>query len=204
MKLLILHSSLRTDDSASRKLTSAFLDGLQGGLPVASVTERDLAAQQVPHLPAELVPVQLGLAEGHGPAAVLADELIGELEAADLIVVGMPMYNFTVPSTIKAWIDHVVRANRTFSYTAEGPVGLLAPGKKVVALVASGGGYAEGPTKQIDFLEPYFRWLMTFIGITDVTFVRAEYQGDAAQATTLSEEAIAKARALGQQVSLAA
>jgi FMN-dependent NADH-azoreductase len=106
----------------------------------------------------------------------LAETLIAELEGADTIVIGVPMYNFTVPSTLKAWIDHIVRAGRTFNYVDGAPLGLLPPGKKVILFVASGGAYSEGPMKAFDFIEPYLRFVLAFVGLSDVTVVRAEKQ----------------------------
>ena len=91
-----------------------------------------------------------------------------------MLVIGSPMYNFGIPSTIKAWFDHVIRVGRTFRYVDGTPQGLLPVGKKAVVFVASSGIYSEGPGAQINFLEPHLRWLLTFIGITNVEFVRAE------------------------------
>ena len=106
-------------------------------------------------------------------AASHADRLIEEVEAADVIVLAAPMYNFSVPSTLKAWIDHVARAGRTFNYTEKGPVGLLT-GKKVFVVTARGGVYSEGPAKSFDFHEPYLRAVLGFLGLNDVTFVYVE------------------------------
>src|SRR5262245_25480779 len=107
-------------------------------------------------------------------ATALSDELIAELEAADTIVLAVPMYNFSIPSTLKAWIDHVARRGRTFRYSENGPEGLL-KGKKVFVVAARGGVYSKGaPAAAFDFQEPYLRAALGFLGLTDVTFVHLE------------------------------
>jgi FMN-dependent NADH-azoreductase len=107
-------------------------------------------------------------------AAALADTLIEEVEAADVIVIAAPMYNFSIPSTLKAWLDHIARAGRTFGYGANGPEGLL-KGKRVFVFTARGGVYSgESPAKGMDFQEPYLRAMLGFLGLDDVTFVHAE------------------------------
>jgi FMN-dependent NADH-azoreductase len=103
----------------------------------------------------------------------LSDTLVGELEAANTIVLAVPMYNFSISSTLKAWIDHVAWTGRTFRYTASGPEGLL-KGKKVFVASARGGIYSEGPYSVMDFQEPYIRAVLRFIGLDDVTFVHLE------------------------------
>jgi FMN-dependent NADH-azoreductase len=103
----------------------------------------------------------------------LSDTLIDELFAADTIVIASPMHNFGVPSTLKAWIDHISRAGRTFSYGANGPQGLL-QGKRAILALASGGVYSNGRMKGFDFTEPYLRAVLGFLGITDVDVVRVE------------------------------
>lgn len=176
--LLILHTSLNTETSVTRNLTTAFVDQYLRNYPGATTIERDLVQDPIPHLTPELVPSVLGLpVDGQaGVTPNLADTLIDELERADVIVIGAPMYNFTVSSTLKAWIDHVYRARRTFAYIDGVPKGLLPPGKKVVLFVASGGAYTEGAAKAFDMIEPFMRLAFQFIGITDVTVIRAESQ----------------------------
>jgi FMN-dependent NADH-azoreductase len=117
-----------------------------------------------------------------------SDILVDELLAADVIVIGAPMYNFSVTSGLKAWIDHIARVGRTFKYGANGPEGLVA-GKKVYVITASGGVYSEGPAAGYDFLATYLRAALGFLGMTDVTFIRAEglAQGDDAVASTLAK-----------------
>lgn len=177
MKLLAINTSLNADASATREMVSSYIRNITAAHPDLTVVERDLAADPVPHIMPELVPVQLGMTRGaDSPAVALADEVIAELEAADIIVLGLPMYNFTVPSSFKAWLDHVIRAGRTFTYESGAPKGLLLPGKKVMAFVASGGVYTSGPAQVMDFVEPYLRAVLGFIGLADVTVIRAEAQ----------------------------
>ena len=117
----------------------------------------------------------------------LSDELIGELKAADTVVIGAPMYNFSVPTTLRAWFDHVLRAGVTFKYV-DGAVRGLLGGKRVIVIESRGGLYSEGPAQAIDFQEPYLRHLLGFIGITDVTFVHAEKIGYGPEARTAAIE----------------
>ena len=106
-------------------------------------------------------------------ALALSDELVAELQAADIVVIGAPMYNFGIASTLKAWFDYVLRAGMTFRYTEAGPEGLV-KGKRAIVIESRGGLYSEGPAQAMDSQEPHLRTLLGFIGITDVTFVRAE------------------------------
>lgn len=197
MKLLAINTSLNADASASRAMVSAYVARLSAANPDIVVTERDLAAEPVPHITPELVTVQLGMAQGGASTAVaLAETLIGEVEAADVIVLGLPMYNFAVPSSFKAWLDHVIRAGRTFTYENGAPKGLVSSDKKVIAFVATGGVYTSGPAKPLDFVEPYLRAVLGFIGLTDVTVVRAEGQAIPDARESSRKEALAQAEAL--------
>lgn len=178
-KLLVIQSSPRKSDSVSRKLTAELVERLKERENY-EVRERDLSASPLPHLGAEqlaafFTPAQQRNAELN-EAAKLSDEAVDELLAADVVVLSAPMWNFSVPSVLKAWIDHVSRAGRTFSYGAEGPTG-LAGGRTVYVLSASGSVFSDGPLRQMDFLEPYLRAVLGFLGITDVRFVRAEGLG---------------------------
>lgn len=165
MKLLHIDSSVLGENSASRALGAAIVARLRREHRDPEVAYRDLAAQTLPHF----TPV---LAEGH-PCVSRNTEILDEFLAADTVVVGAPMYNFTIPSQLKAWIDRILVAGKTFRYTAEGPEGLAA-GKRVIIVSARGGIYSEGPASTIDFQETYLKQVFGFIGITDVEFVRAE------------------------------
>jgi FMN-dependent NADH-azoreductase len=163
--VLLIHSSVFGEKSQSLGLARDFLKRY----PHRSVVERALTPQTMPHLDGATF-----AAMGTPTGAALSDELIAELEAADTIVLAVPMYNFSIPSTLKAWIDHVARRGRTFRYTEKGPEGLLKD-KKVFVLVARGGLYSKGaPAAAFDFQEPYLRTVLGFLGLTDVTFVHLE------------------------------
>lgn len=177
MKILHLISSPRNGASVSIKLGNAIVDQLQSKYPDSSVTTRNLVTSSFPHLEeAHLTsfftpPESRSVAQAE--AVKHSDEAIAELMAADTIVIGVPMYNFSIHSTLKAWIDHIMRAGLTFSYSAEGVEGLV-KGKKVYLAIATGGVYREGPMKAADFTEPYLKSILNFIGITDITSYRAE------------------------------
>jgi FMN-dependent NADH-azoreductase len=139
--------------------------------------ERDLTADGIPHLSLVAFTASLTPADARSSAeqraAALADALIEEVEAADVIVLAVPMYNFSIPSTLKAWIDHITRAGRTFRYGPAGPEGLL-KGRKVFVITGRGGVYSDdSPAKGMDFQEPYLRAMLGFLGL-DVTFIHVE------------------------------
>ena len=176
-KLLFVSSSILGENSKSRALGLDFIETWKRRHPGTAVVERDLVAETLPHVTGAVLGAALTPAEKRSPeqaeTAALADRLIEEIEAADVILLAVPMYNFSVPSTFKAWIDHIVRAGRTFRYGAEGPVGLL-QNKKVFVVASRGGIYSSGAGKSMDFHEPYLRGVLGFIGLKDVTFIYAE------------------------------
>jgi FMN-dependent NADH-azoreductase len=165
MKLLHIDSSVLGENSASRSMTAAIVARLRAEHPGIEVTRRDLAAQSLPHF----TPV---LAEGH-PCVARNGEILDEFLASDIVVIGAPMYNFTIPTQLKAWLDRVLIAGRTFRYTENGPEG-LAGGKRVIIASSRGGIYSEGPAQAVDFQETYLKHVFGFIGIHDVEFLRAE------------------------------
>jgi FMN-dependent NADH-azoreductase len=174
--ILILDSAATGDASISRKLTDAAAHTVRRRDPSARIVRRDIGAAPIPHLTEQTVPaIRAGIVDSDvaGEALALSDALVAELQAADLIVIGAPMYNFGMPSTLKAWFDHVLRARLTFRYTDAGPEGLL-KGKKAIVVESRAGLYSEGPAAAMDHQEPHLRTLLGFMGITDVTFVRAE------------------------------
>jgi FMN-dependent NADH-azoreductase len=174
--ILVVDSAATGEASVSRKLTRALADTLQRRDPAARIVRRDVGAAPIPHLGEVTLPaIRAGLAETPEAqrALALSNELIAELKAADVIVIGAPMYNFTVPSQLKAWIDRIVIAGATFRYTENGPEGLVT-GKKAIVVEARAGLYSEGPAAAMDSQEPHLRNLLAFMGIDDVTFVRAE------------------------------
>ena len=172
--VLIIESSARQQGSFSRQLTQQFVSQWQAAHPADQVTLRDLALNPVPHLDANLLggwmkPEAQRNADEQS-SLQRSNELTDELLAADVLMLAAPMYNFAIPSTLKAWLDHVLRAGVTFKYTETGPQGLLT-GKKAYVLTARGGLYA-GSTS--DHQEPYLRQVLAFVGIHDVTFIHAE------------------------------
>lgn len=183
MKILHIDASPLGSASISRQLTAAVVDHLKKETPTASVTHRDLIASPVTHLSGELVQA-LRPAPGSPPAgesiraeADQTETLISELLESDVLVIGAPMYNFSIPSQLKAWIDRVLQPGRTFRYTADGPIGLAA-GKKAIVVSSRGGMYAGKPFETaMDHQEAYLRTVLSFIGITDIAYVRAEGVG---------------------------
>lgn len=174
-KVLIIDSAATGEASVSRKLTSEFAERLRERDPTVTIRRRDIGADPIPHLTAETVSAIRGKAESDAARATLAlsDALIAEVQEADVIVLGAPMYNFGMASTLKTWFDHVLRAGVTFRYTPEGPEGLV-KGKRAVVIETRAGFYSEGPASAMDSQEPHIRTLLGFMGIEDVTFIRAE------------------------------
>ena len=175
--ILHINSSVRSTGSVSRQLTSEFIEKLQAANPGSRVIERDLAVHPVPHLNETMMGAYFTAPEQRTPEQTqtvkLSDELVAELQSADIVVIGAPMYNFSVSSTLKAWIDHVARAGVTFKYGANGPEGLLKD-KKLYVFTSRGGVYSQGPAKSMDFHETYLRAVLGFLGITDVSFIHSE------------------------------
>lgn len=162
MTILHIDSAITGEASASRELTAAIVRELRAADPGAKLTYRDLAAEPLPHL---TLPA---FGEADSQAA------LAEFQAADTVVIGAPMYNFTIPSQLKAWIDRILVAGETFRYGENGAEG-LAGGKRVIVAVARGGLYGQGtPLRAIEHAERYLTDVFAFIGITDVEFVIAE------------------------------
>jgi FMN-dependent NADH-azoreductase len=178
MKLLQIDSSARTS-SVSGSLTTKFADHWRRNYPTGEVIHRDLSTTTLPLITDDWNATRIDPSE-QSPAQrdylSVSDVLIEELQAADTIVIGAPMYNFAIPSLLKAWIDQIVRLGKTLTYGPQGPKGLLG-NKKVVVITARGGAYEKGtPGEKLDFQEPYLRHIFGFIGLTDVTFIHAENQ----------------------------
>jgi FMN-dependent NADH-azoreductase len=173
--LLQINASLNNDNGQSSQLANQFVAAFHQRRPEAKIVVRDVAAAEpVPHLNAERFGAFITKPEERSAAqkAVVAysDILINELKHADVIVLGLPMYNFGVPSQLKAYFDHIARVGVTFKYTEKGPVGQLT-GKKVYVFAARGGVYAGTP---MDTQTSYVRDFLRFLGMTDVEFVYAE------------------------------
>ncbi|MCG2612891.1 NAD(P)H-dependent oxidoreductase [Terrimonas sp. NA20] len=175
--ILKITSSARGPLSNSNKLVEKIVEELQHQHPDASIIERNLVSKTYPHLEEAHLAAFFAPAEDNSEATLVAashsDQAIAEINQADVIVIGVPIYNFNIPSALKAWIDHIVRAQKTFSYGSGAPEGLI-KGKKVYLAVASGGIYSEGPLAAISYAEPYLKTILGFIGIDDVTIFRVE------------------------------
>src|SRR3954452_3433176 len=194
MNILHVTSSPRGSASYSNRVATNVLDELTARNPGASVTVRDLARDPLPHIGDDFVAATRG---PNGPQtdaqrALLArsDELVDELFAADLIVIAAPMINFTIPSNLKAWIDYVARAGRTFRYSEKGPEGLVT-GKQVI-LVAARGGVYSGAGNALDFQVPYLKGVLGFVALTDIEVIEVEgtaYGPDAAEKAVVAATA---------------
>ena len=170
--ILRIEASVRSADSVSRQLTSKVIDHL-GGQTAIQVVSRDVS-EGLPFVTAEWVGANFTPAEQRtaeqAEVLQLSDSLIEELKKADTLVLGVPIYNFGIPATLKAWIDQITRAGVTFRYTDTGPEGLLA-GKRAIIVIASGGTPVGS---DYDFASPYLKHILGFIGITDVTIIAAD------------------------------
>jgi FMN-dependent NADH-azoreductase len=179
MKLLHIDSSPLGGNSVSRQLTASITEAWRCAVPGLEVVTRDLAASPPDHLTGELMQVVKfrdldGLNDRQKAELALTDALVDEFLAADIVVIGAPMYNFSVPTQLKAWIDRIAQAGRTFRYTEKGPEG-LAGGKKVVIASSRGGIYAGTAAEgAMDHQEAFLRAFLGFVGVTDVEVVRAE------------------------------
>jgi FMN-dependent NADH-azoreductase len=165
MKLLHIDSSILGEGSASRTLTREIVDRYQAARPDTEVTYLDLAADELPHLSPR------ALARVDARDAARDEQALAQFLAADVVVIGAPMYNFTIPSQLKAWIDRIAVAGKTFRYGPKGPEG-LAGDKRVIVAIARGGVYPAG--SPAEFGESYLRHLFGFLGVRDLTVVRAE------------------------------
>ncbi len=196
MNLLHIDSSALGEASVSRQLTAAITAAWTQSVPGLTIAYRDLAVAPPDHLSAELMQVVKlrnldGLSDRQRQELALTDALVDEFLAADVVVIGAPMYNFSVPTQLKAWIDRIAQVGRTFRYTEKGPEG-LAGGKTVIIASSRGGIFSGNEAMQaLDHQEAYLRTVLGFFGITDLTVIRAEGVG-------MGPEARAKALAAAQ------
>ncbi len=177
-KILQLHSSIMGEQSFSRKLSNAIVEKIQEKYPGSIVEQLDLVESNIPHLtPATLqamfTPPSSGTADTIQKLQ-LSDKLVKQLFDADIIVIGAPLINRTIHSSLKSWIDHITRRGITFGYTEAGVPAGLVTGKKVYVAISSGGVYSDGQGKAHDFVAPYLISFLGFLGMTDVTVFRAE------------------------------
>lgn len=199
--VLLVTSSPRGADSVSSAIAGELAQGLaQGG----TLVQRHLGSAPVPHLDTVTTAAIRKPAADRSPAeaeaAALSDQLVAELQAADIIVLATGLINFGLYSTLKAWIDHIARAGVTFRYTEKGPVGLVT-GKKIYVVLSSGGVYSQGPAAPMNHAVPYLKTVLGFMGMSDVEILPVEGLGlgpDAAQ------KAIAAAKAKAQELAHAA
>lgn len=176
-KLLHIDASILGGNSVSRQLSGAIVDRLRKATPGLNVTYRDIGSAPLSHLSG----AHLAAAHGAVPETAAMEQdisasqaVLEEFLAADIVVIGAPMYNFTIPSQLKAWIDRILVAGKTFSYSEKGVQGLAA-GKRVVVAISRGGFYgAETPYAAGEHLETYLRWVFGFIGITDLEIISAD------------------------------
>ena len=176
MKLLHIDSSVLGPHSVSRQVSAAVVDRLRKATPGLEISYRDLTATPLAHLSGS----HLAAGQGATPEASLRDDIaagqavLDEFLAADIVVLGAPMYNFTIPSQLKAWIDRVLVAGKTFKYSAQGVEG-LAGNKRVIVAISRGGYYgADTPMAVAEHLETYLRWVFGFIGVKNLEFISAD------------------------------
>lgn len=175
--ILHLKSSLQGASSYSIKLGHAIIERIQDRYPNSTLEELNLVDIDIPHLSPTVLRAMVTpgdqLTAEERESIHLSDKLVKQLFAADIIVIGAPLINFTIHSALKAWIDHITRPGITFGYTESGPVGKVA-GKKIYVAMSSGGVYSEGPGNANDFVAPYLKAFLGFLGMTDLTVFRAE------------------------------
>ena len=177
-RLLHIQSSPNVGTSLTRMLSNKFVETWTTSHENVDVDVLDLVADSLPHLGPDLVKAFVSPPDRYTPemaaAMGIADRLIDQLKAADVVVIGAPMINFTISSQLKAWFDHVTVVGKTFEVLAPGQARGLMFGKKVFVIEARGGDYSDLPMNAFDFQEPLLRMLLMFIGMYDVSFIRAE------------------------------
>ena len=195
-KILYLKTSPRGDASYSNRVAAHVVDELRKAQPGASVTERDLAQEQPAHIDQQFLSALDTPEAARGTAEdariVQADALIRELKAANVIVVSVAMINFSIPSTLKAWIDQVARSGQTFRYDETGKPQGLVTGKRVILVQAHGGQYCGTQAQSIDFVTPYLRHMLGFMGMSDIETIHVE-------GTIFGEEVAEKSVAAGKK-----
>ena len=185
VKLLRVDSSGRYEGSSTRALTDSLIEALASGDKALDVTQRDLA-KGMPHVDESWIQANFTDAEERSDEQMerlqFSDNLVAEIQTANVVVIGVPIYNFGVPAKLKAWVDMIARARLTFRYTENGPEGLM-KGKKAYLVVASGGVAVDS---ELDFATPYMRQALRFIGITDIEVIGAEQQMSRGEETVAS------------------
>lgn len=188
--ILYIDSSPMGERSVSKKLTKKLIGELKSKHPDHKVIYHDFGSDPLPHLSGQVLSAFFTPADQLTPelseAKKKSDELTEELLNAHILVIGAPMWNLNIPSALKAWIDHIVRAGKTFHYTANGAQGLLKGDKKVIIVSSRGGVYTQGPAQAYDYQETYLKTIFGFLGLNDVSFIRAE-------GVSMGDESLAKA-----------
>ncbi len=192
---LYIKSSILGAGSVTSEVVDAIHTAFAAANPNAKHVVRDLGSNPLPHLTAAVLGDVRSETPSDNAATVAALQAVKEVQDATTLVIAAPMYNFGVPSNLKAWFDHIAHPGKTFQYTATGPEGLL-KGKNAIVVVATGGQYSEGPAKPFDIVEPYIRTVLGFLGITEVQILRVEglAMGEAG--------AVSKAQVLAQVAAL--
>lgn len=194
--LLRVDSSALSQGSHSKELADYFLSKWQSQHHDADIQTVDLAATPPPHMDQAMIGAMYTMPnerdDAQKSALALSEQYVAQIRAADTLVLTSPMYNFAIPSTLKAYLDHILRVGETFQYGENGPEGLL-KGKKAYVFLASGGDYTQPPMDALNFVKPYLKTALNFIGIEDITFIEAPGMGMGDDAVTQSIEA-AKAR----------
>lgn len=192
MKTLLIVNSSPRRNAVSRRLTHHYAEQWRAANPEGRILERDLATEPLPLVTQSWIEASYTPEEHRTPEQrqllQLSDTLIDELFTADEILLGVPMHNFSIPASLKAWIDLIARSGKTFRYSSRGAEGMIPSGKKVIAIFSSGGAYGEG--SPADFQVPYLRHVLSFLGLTDLKVVRADRQGLGGEA---AEQAVANA-----------
>ncbi len=200
--ILSIQSSPNMISSASRAVSKSYIDKYVASRPNTEVVDLDLVSSPPSHIGPHHLQAFFSPPEEHGPeseaALAVSDAYIAQLMDADVLVLGTPMHNFGIASTMKSWIDNILRAGKTFNYTENGPVGLLS-GKKAVIAVGSGGIYSEGFMQGFEHCGNYLRDILAIIGLTDVTILRAE---GLAMSPEAAEEGLAAGQAEAERIAV--
>lgn len=196
MKILHIDSSILGASSITRDLTATIIDAMRTRNANVEIEYLDLVEDPISHMDGAVAAGFRPNVTAEFDAAALhekeiSDRLVAQFLASDVIIIGAPMYNFSVPTQLKAWLDRIAQPGKTFKYTETGPIG-LAGGKRVIIASGRGGFYLEGPLAQLDFQESYLKAFLGFLGIQDVRFVRAE---GASRGEEIRQKGIASAKA---------
>lgn len=188
--ILHIESSSISEGSSTREIGKFLVDSIKTKNSSHKIIDRDLIKNPIPHLSADVIKA---FKDPASSLLKLSNDLIDELSVSDIVIIESPMYNFSIPSVLKAWIDHIARSGKTFTYQSGAPEGLL-KNKHAILILGRGGVYSSGPAKAMDFQEPYLRCLLDFIGIKNVSSIYIEGMGmgpeKAAEAIKLAKQKV--------------